>query len=158
MSQSNNKEVARLADHLERSVHGGAWHGPATREALEGIDATTAGRRPIGSAHTIVDLVRHITFWLDAANVRILGGTEADPDDDWPDEGVLTDGAWDLAVTELERACARLHGTVLDMDDRRLNDCVPGSDPTVRGMLLGVLQHTAYHTGQIVRIARELSK
>jgi len=157
MSQ-NSKEIASLADHLERSVHGGAWHGPATREALEGIDAATAGRHPVGSSHSIVDLVRHITFWLDAAHVRILGGTVVDPDEDWPGEGVLTEGEWDRAVAELERACARLHGTVLDMDDRRLDASVPGSDPTVRGLLLGTLQHTAYHTGQIVRMARELSK
>ena len=30
--------------------------------------------------------------------------------------------------------------------------------PTVRGLLLGTLQHNAYHTGQIVHIAQELAK
>jgi uncharacterized damage-inducible protein DinB len=31
---------------------------------------------------------------------------------------------------------------------------VAGSDPTLRGLLLGLLQHNAYHTGQIVVLAK----
>ena len=158
MALSINTEVGRLADQLERSFHGGAWHGPATREALIGIDAATAGRRPDGSRHTIVKLVRHITFWLDAANLRVVGGRDVDPESDWQEDGVLTDEAWTRAITELEQAHAKLHTALLDLDDERLDGPVPGLDPTVRGLLLGTLQHNAYHTGQIVHIAQELAK
>jgi uncharacterized damage-inducible protein DinB len=151
-------EVRRLADQLERSFHGGAWHGPATREALAEIDTATAGRRTDGARNTIVGLVRHITFWLDAACLRIDGGCEVNPAADWPQEGRLSNEAWSRALAELEQAHARLHTLLLDLDDDRLDDSVPGSDPTVRGLLLGILQHNAYHTGQIVQIAREPAK
>jgi uncharacterized damage-inducible protein DinB len=157
MASSTSAEVGRLADQLERSFHGGAWHGPATREALAGIDATTAGRRPVGSAHTIIELTRHITFWLDAAHLRIVGGRDVDSDADWPEQETLTAQAWERAVAKLERAHAKLHGALLELADARLDDAVPGLDPTVRGLLLGTLQHNAFHTGQIVQIARELS-
>jgi uncharacterized damage-inducible protein DinB len=157
MGSLTNSEVGRLADQLERSFHGGAWHGPATREAVTGIDAATASRRPEGSPHTIVKLVRHMTFWLNAASLRIFGGRDVDPESDWLEEGSLTDEAWTRAVAELEQAHAKLHTALLDLDDDRLDDAVPGLDPTVRGLLLGTLQHNAYHTGQIVQVARELS-
>jgi uncharacterized damage-inducible protein DinB len=158
MKSLTNVEVGRLADQLERSFHGGAWHGPATREALTGIDAATASRRPPGSPHTIVKLVRHITFWLNADCLRIFEGRDVDPQSDWREEGELTDEAWTRAITELEQAHEKLHAALLDLDDERLDDAVPGSDATVRGMLLGTLQHNAYHTGQIVHVAQELAK
>jgi uncharacterized damage-inducible protein DinB len=157
MAFRSNAEVGRLADQLERSFHGGAWHGPATREALAGIDAATAERRLDGSPHTIIEHVRHITFWLNAAYLRISEGRDVSEEADWPEESALTDQAWTQAITELEQAHAKLHAALLDLDDDRLDDAVAGSDPTVRGLLLGTLQHSAYHTGQIVQIARELA-
>jgi uncharacterized damage-inducible protein DinB len=158
MTLHSKTEVGRLADQLERSFFGGAWHGPATREALHGISAAEAERRLDGSPHTIVELVRHITFWLDAAYKRIIEGHDVAPDSDWPEEQALTDEAWTQAITELERTQAKLHNALIDLDDDRLDDSVSGSDPTVRGLLLGTLQHNAYHTGQIVQIKRELAK
>jgi uncharacterized damage-inducible protein DinB len=158
MAFRNNAEAGRLADQLERSFHGGAWHGPATREALTGIDAATAQRRLDGSPHTIVEHVRHITFWLHAAYLRIVGGRDVDPEADWPEEGTLTDQTWAQAIAELGQAHAELHTALLDLDDDRLDDAVAGADPTVRGLLLGTLQHNAYHTAQIVQVSRELEK
>lgn len=152
----NKAEVGLLADQLERSFHGGAWHGPATREVLIGIDATTAGRHRDGSPHTIVEIVRHITFWLNAAYQRIVGEREVAEEADWPEEKALTDYAWGRAIEELEQAYVKLHTALQDLTDDRLNDTVPGTDPTVRGLLLGILQHNAYHTGQIVQAKREL--
>lgn len=149
-------EVGRLADQLERSFRGGAWHGPAIREALTGIDAATAERRPQGSPHTIVEHVRHITFWLNGAHLRMVGGGDVATKTDWVEVGALNDDVWTRTITELEQAHSKLHAALLDLDDGRLDDPVPGSDPTVRGLLLGTLQHNAYHTGQIVQIAREL--
>jgi uncharacterized damage-inducible protein DinB len=155
MDLRRNAEVGRLADQLDRSFHGGAWHGPSVREALNGIDAATAERRLDGSPHTIIEHVRHITFWLNAAYLRIGEGRDVAPEADWPEEGALTDTAWTQAIAALERAHIKLHTALLDLDDKRLDDVVAGSDPTVRGLLLGTLQHNAYHTGQIVQIARE---
>lgn len=156
LSPDSTTEVARLADQLERSFRGGAWHGPAVREALTGIDITLASQKPPGSKNTILDLVNHIAFWLDAAHVRIFHGQDVDADGDWNREMSPTEADWRAAVKRLETAHARLHGALLELDEERLDDAVPGTDPTVRGLLLGILQHNAYHTGQMVELAREL--
>jgi len=150
-------EVGWLADQLERSIHGGAWHGPSTREVLSGIDAATAGLPPDGSPHAIVEHVRHITFWLNAAYSRIANGRDVGSDADWPKEKTLSAEAWFQVIADLGEAYKTLHTAVLELDDDRLDDAMAGSDPTVRGLLLGTLQHNAYHTGQIVLIARELA-
>ena len=51
-----------------------------------------------------------------------------------------------------------MHTAVLALPDERLDDPVVGSDPTVRGMLLGVLQHNAYHAGQLVFLRKVVSE
>jgi uncharacterized damage-inducible protein DinB len=150
-------EVGCLADQIERSFRGGAWHGPAIREALMNIDAAMAERRLDGSPHTIVEHVRHIAFWLNAAYLRIVGEGNVAPEADWPEEVTLTDETWSQIIADLEQAYMKLHMALLDLNDDRLNDTVPGTDPTVRSLLLGILQHNAYHTGQIVQAARELA-
>jgi uncharacterized damage-inducible protein DinB len=148
-------ETARLADQLERSFRGGAWHGPAVAEALEGVDAATAARRPLPAGHSIAEIVGHLTYWLHAAVVRLSGEREEEVlgAADWP-PATAHDEAWSAARAALEAAHRDLHAAVLALDDARLDDPVAGSDPTVRGMLLGLLQHNAYHVGQLVLLAK----
>jgi uncharacterized damage-inducible protein DinB len=157
MDLRKNVEIGCLADQLERSFRGGAWHGPAIQEALLGIDASMAERRPQGSPHTIVEHIRHITFWLNAAYLRIKGEDAVAPEADWPEEEKITEKAWLRVIADLEKAHTKLHTALLDLDDHRLDDTLVGLDPTVRGLLLGALQHNAYHAGQIIQISRELA-
>ncbi|MGE0639621.1 MAG: DinB family protein [Thermoanaerobaculia bacterium] len=147
-------DTERFADQLERSFRGGAWHGPALGETLDGVDAATARRRPIPGSHNIFEIVSHLTFWLEETRRRIAGKQEAPSEDGWhrPDDG--SDEAWSDLLADLETAHRGLHADVRALDAERLEDTVAGSDPTLRGMLLGVLQHNAYHSGQIVLLAR----
>ena len=155
MENPTNFETARLADQLERSFRGGAWHGPAVAEALDGVDAEGAARRPLAAAHTIAEIVAHLTYWRRAARVRLHGEHERDVlgDGDWV-PAAAGDEAWRAALAALESAYRDLHAAVLALDDTGLEDPVAGSDPTVRGMLLGLLQHNAYHAGQIALLAK----
>lgn len=143
-------ETARLADQLERSYRGGAWHGLALSEAIDGVDAEAADRRALPGIHTVAEIAFHVAYWLDGVRRRLDGA--AVEGDDWPAPGRVTD--WTATRDALERAHRALHAAVLALDDARLDDPVEGSDPTVRGMLLGVLQHNAYHAGQIALLAK----
>src|SRR5688572_6848732 len=100
-------EASRLADQLERSFHGGAWHGPALAEILTTVDAETAHRRPVAGAHTVVEIVRHVGFWLDAA-ARRIGGESVEglpPEADWPAADAGTpEAVWRGSLAALEEA------------------------------------------------------
>jgi uncharacterized damage-inducible protein DinB len=149
-------QVQSLADQLERSFRGGAWHGPAVAETLSGIDAAAAAARPIPGGHSIWEIVRHLTVWTDVPRRRIDGeGLQNLPAErDWPPVGEVSAAAWKAALAALEEAHVALHARVLDLAEAQLDDPVTGSDPTVRGMLLGVLQHNAYHAGQIALLCK----
>ena len=149
-------EVESIADLLERAFRGGAWHGPAVAEALAGVDAAAAAARPIAGAHSIWEIVQHLAVWNEVPRRRLDGERlqNLPPERDWPPVTDLSTGAWQAAVAALQDAHAALHARVLELADGQLEDPVVGSDPTVRGMLLGVLQHNAYHAGQIVLLRK----
>ena len=148
-------ESTRLADQLERSFRGGAWHGPSLEESLAGLAAADAGRRPLAGAHSIAEIVAHLAFWLEHAARRIDGAAEGglSEGDDWPPPGESADD-WRRLLARLDAAHRRLHAQVAALDDAALDGAVAGCDPTVRGLLHGILQHNAYHGGQIVLLAK----
>ena len=153
-------ETNRLADQLERSFRGGAWHGPSVEEALDGVDAETAAARPVPNAHTIGELTGHIAFWLDGALRRMHGEavTNVPEETEFPRDAAKNAEAWKKTLAALDSAHRRLHAAVLALDDEKLELAVAGSDPTVRGQILGTLQHNAYHAGQIVLLKKAARK
>ena len=107
-------QVETLADQLERSFHGGAWHGPAVAEALAGVDAAAAAARPIAGGHSIWEIVHHLTVWTDVPRRRIDGeGLQDLPAErDWPPVRETSAGAWSAALAALEEAHAALRARV----------------------------------------------
>ncbi|MGH9360312.1 MAG: DinB family protein [Thermoanaerobaculia bacterium] len=149
-------ETTRLADQLERSYRGGAWHGPSLAESLEGVDAEAAAHRSADGVHTIAEITGHAAFWIDAARRRMAGEdlTDVPPEVDFPRDGAASPEAWRRTLAGLEQAHRGLHAALSALDDEQLDAAVAGSDPTVRGLLLGILQHNAYHAGQIALLKK----
>ena len=143
---------ARSAGRLAGSV---AHRSP--RRDHRGRRRSPAGRR----RHSIRELVFHVDFWIDAARRRI-GGDAVDglePEIDWalespePPPRRLESGArpsrGESSATARDRPA---------LDEARFDQPVAGSDPTLRGLLLGILQHNAYHTGQIALLAKAATR
>lgn len=86
-------EVKRIGDQLRRSHEGIAWHGPSLLELLNGVTADQASRRPVPAAHTIWELVLHITACKEVVTRRLTGETVPDlpPEEDFP---AVSFGAW----------------------------------------------------------------
>jgi hypothetical protein len=121
-------------------------------ETLDGVAAAAAAARPLAGGHSIWEIVHHLTVWNDVPRRRLDGERlqNLPAERDWPPVGDVSAGAWQAALTALEEAHDAFHARVLDLTDAQLDDPVIGSDSTVRGMILGVLQHNGYHAGQIV--------
>ncbi|MGH7482613.1 MAG: DinB family protein [Longimicrobiales bacterium] len=145
----------RIAQQLERAFRGPAWHGPAILELLDGVSAAGATAKPDGAAHSIAELVGHITYWLDAVRRRIEEGAFAQREgEDWTIAGGLDDAGWRAILAELERAHTALVRTVCGLDPGDLTRAVEGHDYDVYTMLHGVVQHTLWHGGQIALLRR----
>src|SRR5690242_6537467 len=78
-------EIVRIAEQLRRAVDGEAWHGPAVMEILNGVDAQTASAHPIPAAHSLWEILNHVTAWTRAVMRRLGGETvELQGAEDWP--------------------------------------------------------------------------
>ena len=151
-------EIEHIADQLRAAFDGEAWHGPALMEILDGVDAANAAAHPIPDAHTIWELVLHVAAWERVVARRIQGETLTLSDDEnFPQVRQATDSAWREAVKTLRTTHAELIRLVSAMKEARLNERVPGKDYDLRFMLTGVVQHAAYHGGQIALLKKAQS-
>jgi uncharacterized damage-inducible protein DinB len=156
--------ATRLAKHIERTVTGPMWHGPSLAQALEPVTHDAASARPIAGAHSIWEIVRHVTTWAEIARERLHGQSLGDPapERDWPpvpssDPQFGSDPdlhAWRLAIEQLAFAHRMLAADVRDMTDEALDAKVKDLDYPVGVLLDGVVEHGVYHAGQIVLLSK----
>ncbi|MGD0363265.1 MAG: DinB family protein [Bryobacteraceae bacterium] len=154
-------EVARILDQIHRSYEGPAWHGPALREILDGVSWQTAAQRPIPEAHTIWELVLHITVWISVPTQRIEGAEipTLAPEQDWPTPPAPGEATWQAALDHLVQAQRELESAIRGLTDDRLRDKVLGHVPySIYTMLHGVAQHNLYHAGQIALLKKAAAR
>ena len=147
--------ATRLARHLERTVTGPMWHGPALTEVLGGVDAKRARTRPVAGAHSIWEIVLHVTAWADIARQRIQGEATGDPtpEQDWPPVSDA-DADWPRAVERLHESHRLLAADSRVLGDEQLDALVPGLEYTIHVLLHGIVEHGTYHGGQIALLKR----
>jgi len=150
----------RIASAIERSVSGPMWHGPALADLLEDVTAQQASAEPVAGAHSIWQLVLHMTAWTEIVRRRMTSSSpvEATPAQDWPQIHDASADAWRSAVERLKEAHRELAADVAALDDASFSARVPGRDHTVQTELHGIVEHDAYHGGQIAMLKRALTR
>jgi uncharacterized damage-inducible protein DinB len=148
-------ETERIADQLRRAFYGEAWSGPSVTEVLQGVTAQFAARNSLRDAHSIWELVNHITAWVDIARRRVNGEqVEVTPERNFPPVVDTSETAWNQSLQRLAQAEEALRQTILQMPESRLGETgIKGSD-TVYVLLHGVVQHSLYHAGQIMLLRK----
>lgn len=155
-------ELDILLDELERAWDGDPWHGSPLAAILSGVAAEAALARPIPAAHSIWEITLHLTGWTREVARRARGASAALPaEGDWPAVGKTSPAAW----TEARRALAAAHRDLLaavrELPPGRLvelvgdtRDAPLGSGVSVAVTLHGLVQHHAYHAGQIALLSK----
>lgn len=149
--------VAEIIDQLHRSLEGDAWQGPSIREIVEDVGAAAAAAHPVAGAHSIWEVVHHVTAWVRAVHARVLGNVaELEGEADWPPVRDASAKAWTAAIEDLRRAQSDLIATLKTLSDGDLEAPVPNRDYDRSHLLLGLVQHHAYHAGQMSLLKRAL--
>ena len=151
-------ESARLADQIRRAFEGDAWHGDSVLAILTGVDAKTAAAHPIKNAHSIWELVLHITAW-DGAVLQRSEGMAGDLSDkqNFPPVTDSSEAAWRRAVEQMKTTYAQLVKAVAAFPDSRLQERVPGKQEKYHTFFYnfsGIVQHELYHAGQIALLKK----
>jgi hypothetical protein len=149
-----------VREHLIRALEWEEAH-VGFRKAIEGIPAARRGDRPAGFDHSPWELLEHmrlaqkdlLEFGVNPAYKHTLTW----PDDYWPTDRMPSDAAWNASVAAFEADRTKLQQLVRDasLDLFTLVPTGKGLQTYLRTILL-VLDHNAYHLGQLIAVRRAL--
>jgi len=150
-------EIDRIRDQVERAFDGDPWCGPSLMAILEGVSSDRAARRFPGLAHSIWEVVLHVSAWQGAVARRVAGEPVATPEGgDWPEPDGPGEPAWQDALRGLRDSHRLLLRALDSLDDSLLGrkvgddrDPAMGSGMTAYANLHGIAQHATYHAGQV---------
>ncbi len=151
-------DLEALGQDLHEVYDGEPWHGSSITEVLKGIDAAVAARRSIPNAHTIWEIVLHMTAWTREVASRVRGAAAKSPPEDWPAARFGGgEPGWKAVKDDLAGAQKEIEAAVaaLKADDLvRWIENHEGTSCTVGTVIRGLLQHHTYHEGQIAILKR----
>ncbi len=159
-------DVAFMTDQLLQGYAGDPWHGPSTLALLAGLTAEEAAAHPVAGAHSIWEIVLHMTAWQNEVRKRMAGKPATFPKEgDWRQPAEVSAAAWTAVRDDLGdslTALVRDLGALMESDLESKVGALSSQDPAVatevtfRAMLSGLVQHNAYHSGQIALVRKAL--
>jgi uncharacterized damage-inducible protein DinB len=158
----NTGEIDRIVDQLHREHEGDPWHGSPLRTLLAGVSSEVAAAHPIRGLHSVWEIVLHMTAWKNEVRRRLAGAPAGTPEEgDWPEVPAPTPEAWKAALEALEQAQAALVDAVRQVPEAKLFEATndprnreTGSGVSYYELLHGIVQHDAYHAGQIALVRK----
>jgi uncharacterized damage-inducible protein DinB len=146
--------------HFEQELTKGheaePWHGPSTKSLLEGITAEEAASHVIPGFHSIWEIALHMDAWqrevfrrLDASFIP-----EIPEEGDWRRPVAISEEAWKDSQAELDSSLHQIVNALNSM--AKIADETGGPGITLAPALSGLVQHNAYHSGQIAVLGKVL--
>lgn len=127
--------------------------------AVAGLAPELRSKKPEALPHSVWDILEHIRIaqhdLLDFCTNPDYHHDLAWPDDYWPKESRdVSDAEWEKSVTEFKREREELKKFTTE-NDRDLTATIPaGTGQTYLRTVIVALDHTSYHTGEIVTVRR----
>ncbi|MES2849571.1 MAG: DinB family protein [Bacteroidota bacterium] len=151
-------EINRIAKLFADLQHGDCWIGTNFKETLYGVDATMAAKNISNHTNNIWQLVFHLTYWRTSVINRLNGSLEPPPFKDFALPDDLTEENWKQTMQDFESAYHQLRSTILNFKADNLDSPSPRPEQSYYQLIMGCLQHDAYHLGQIVIIKKTVDK
>jgi len=151
-------EIERIVEEYDRVMHGSAWHGDPIWQILDSVSAECAAHRPIAGAHTIWEIVLHMTFW-EGVGARRLGGQRAGFDEalNSPAPPAATEANWQKTCDAFSVSNQAFREALAKLDAARLDELSAAGKRSFYEEAHGVIQHDVYHAGQIALLKKSFA-
>ena len=146
----------QLALHLRQVLSGGNWTATNLKDTLEGVSCRQAVASSKGR-NSIAALLFHMGYYVEAI-LKVLEGGPLDASDrfsfDLPQ--MTSDADWEALKKKASDDVERLASLVESLADEELyTPFDDGKYGNVLRNILGLLEHTHYHLGQIALLKKE---
>ncbi len=147
--------MQRILDHYDGVLQGEPWHGEAVWPVLDSISVREAAARPIPSAHTIWEIVMHMTFWENVAAQRLAGLRAGLVEElNFPPMPAPTEENWRRTLDQFRDSNRVFRQALAKLDATKLDQMTAAGKRTFYGEAHGILEHHVYHLGQIVLLKK----
>ena len=147
-------EINRILKQFADLQHGNCWTGNNFKKVLHDVGADEALKNIPGIKNNIWRLVAHITYWRTSVVNRLTGTTNPPPFADFLLPDNCNEENWRQALHDFEAAYHLLRNAIHHFNEDNLDKPSPRKDQTFYELIMGCLQHDAYHLGQMMLVKK----
>ena len=145
-------ETEKIVRILEKTFDKQPWYGSSIMSILSDVSEERASRK-MGTSHSIIELILHMTAWRQFATHRLTGDNsfEISEEMNFPPASTLSE-----AIRQLKESQELLLQAAKKFPDERLGELVPSKTQryTYYTLLHGIAHHDIYHLGQIALLKK----
>ncbi len=147
-------EINRILKQFADLQHGNCWIGNNFKKVLHDVGADKALKNIPGIENNIWRLVAHITYWRTAVVNGLTGTNNPPPFADFLLPDNCNEENWRQALHDFEAAYHLLRNAIHHFKEDNLDKPSPRKDQTFYELIMGCLQHDAYHLGQMMLLKK----
>ncbi|WP_430468468.1 DinB family protein [Winogradskyella ouciana] len=153
------KPTQQLATHLHQVYFGGNWTASNLKDHLEDITLEMA-TKPIKGLNTILALSFHIHYYLKGTMAVLKGGDLTIRDKySFDHPNIKTEDEWQTFKSTMWEEAKEFISLIEKLDDHTLETFLAEEKyGTYFRNLVGIIEHTHYHLGQIAIVKKLVSK
>jgi len=149
------QESLRIKNLFDDLYEGSPWLGVNLNDTLKNITAQQAAREISPQWNTIWEIVNHVISWRQNVIRRVQGEPVVAPDNNY--FSMVTDtseAAWQGTLDMLKSTTLQWTALLEKYNENDLERINSTNGNTYYTEIQGILQHDAYHLGQIVLLAK----
>ena len=151
------KETQRIVKLFEDLYEGSPWIDVNLKNTLEQLTALQAAKKVLPGRNSIWEIVNHLIQWRFNVLQRVQGKKMISPDDNYFTTITDTsDTAWRKTLEQLKSSQAQWLGYLSALTEDDFSKIFAGNNMTYYEHIHGIMQHDAYHIGQIVMLTKLL--
>jgi len=149
------KQVTELANQFAVNYEGEPWYGSSFTKILSDVTEEVALWQPTEQAHSIAQLVWHMTYWRQGLIKKLEGDlsykSSMKSEDNWSTSEKIQSVGWKKILEQFQQSQEKIVRLLKEQDDSFLEELYLKA-VTYRELIAGILQHDIYHLGQIAYI------
>lgn len=149
------KETKRITKLFEDLYNGNPWIDVTIMGTLKNITPEQASKKMAPGRNSIWQIVNHIISWRENVLLRVKGNELVTPNNNYFMEiADISETAWQKALDQLKNSQHQWIAFLKTFDEAQFEKIYPKNRMSYYEHIHGIIQHDAYHLGQIVLLSK----
>ncbi len=149
------KETKRITKLFEDLYNGRPWIDVTIMDTLKNISAEQAAKKVTPERNSIWQIVNHMIAWRENVLLRVQGNEVAAPNNNYFIAlRNTTDTEWQKAIQRFANSQDQWIRFLENFDEAQFENIYSSNKMTYYEHIHGIVQHDAYHLGQIVLLSK----